>query len=144
MWPHSFSNHWTSRLAALGQVGLLVLAWPAWMLVGAPLIAERLRAALSPQHVAGGVMAGAVLAVPIAGARLPVLAEPPAAPRDHSLEESRGDDDADPTVFAAVVLGEASLRADDKESLLRILAVPIVLVGLLVGWGLLCTGEGER
>jgi hypothetical protein len=39
---------------------LVVLAWPAWLIVGAPFIAERLRTAFAPHVLIGAVVAAAV------------------------------------------------------------------------------------
>ncbi len=53
------------------------------------------------------------------------------------------DQGADPADFVALVLAEPLPPADSTESLPQIVAAPIVLLGLIIGWALLCTGEGE-
>ena len=47
-------------LAAVGRTCLIVLLWPAWLIVGAPFIAERLRAAFGLHLLIGAVVAAAV------------------------------------------------------------------------------------
>jgi hypothetical protein len=55
-----------NSLAAAGRMALIVLAWPAWTILGAPFVAERLHIAFGPQLLAGA--AAAVVIVAGAGA----------------------------------------------------------------------------
>ena len=49
-------------LASAARTGLIVLAWPVWMILGAPLVAERLHAAVDLLLLSGVVAAAVMVA----------------------------------------------------------------------------------